>query len=215
MSRALVLGALRTPIGKFMGGLSTLSAPDLGVAVVEALFKQCAVTPEAVQELIFGCARQAGSGPNPARQIAVRSGIPHTQSAYTVNMACGSGLLAITLGAESIARGEHDLVVVGGTESMSRLPYYLEEARRGYRLGHGQLVDGMFRDGFHCPLADQLMGATAENLAEEFGITREQQDSYAVESQERCQRAREADLFRDEVVPVEVRQPKKSILLER
>ncbi len=202
MTEVVVLGALRTPIGRFLGSLSGLSAADLGVAVVKPLLERAGVDAAEVDDVIFGCARQAGSGPNPARQIAVRSGLPVERTAYTVNMACGSGLLSILLGMESIARGDSELVLAGGTESMSRLPYYLENARSGYRLGHGELVDGMYRDGFHCPLADQLMGATAENLAEEFAIGREEQDLYAVESQRRCEAARKAGRFRDEIVPV-------------
>ncbi|MCI0650360.1 MAG: acetyl-CoA C-acyltransferase [Planctomycetes bacterium] len=202
--RVVVLAAFRTPIGKFLGGLSKLSAADLGAAVVSPALARAGVAADAVDELIFGCARQAGSGPNPARQIAVRAGIPEERTAFTVNMACGSGLLAIIEGMHAIQRGEAALIVAGGTESMSRLPYYLEDARAGYRLGHGQLVDGMYRDGFHCPLADQLMGATAENLAEEFGIGRAEQDAYAVESSRRCEVARKEGRFRAEIIPIEL-----------
>ncbi|MEM7164457.1 MAG: thiolase family protein [Planctomycetota bacterium] len=201
----VVLNALRTPIGKFLGSFSKLSAADLGVHVVEGLLQRTGVAAAAVDELIFGVGRQAGGGPNPARQIAVRAGVPESRTAYTVNMACGSGLLSIIQGAQSIERGDADLVVAGGAESMSRLPYYLENARDGYRLGHGELVDGMYRDGFHCPLADQLMGRTAENLAEEFDISRTEQDEYAVQSQHRCETARAAGHFEAEILPVEVR----------
>ena len=173
MSDVYVVAAYRTPIGRFLGGFSKLTAVDLGVALVPQLLERVGVPAASVDELIFGCARQAGAGPNPARQIAIRSGMHESKTAYTVNMACGSGLLSIIQGMQSIQRGDSDLVLTGGTESMSRLPYYLENARDGYRLGHGQLVDGMYRDGFQCPLADQLMGATAENLADEFSISRE------------------------------------------
>jgi len=204
MRSVVVAAAGRTPIGKFLGGLSSLSPADLGAAVVPAVLVQAGVAPGAVGELLFGCGRQAGAGPNVARQIAIRSGLSTKSTAVTLNMACGSGLLAIIEGRNAIARGDSDLVVAGGTESMSRLPYYLEEARSGYRLGHGQLVDGMYRDGFHCPLADQLMGATAENLAEEYRISREEQDAYAVESQHRCETARREGRFAAEIVPVEV-----------
>ncbi|NCF54743.1 MAG: acetyl-CoA C-acyltransferase, partial [Planctomycetia bacterium] len=187
MSRAVICSAVRTPIGKFLGGLSELSPADLGVAAVVPALERAGVSADRVGELRFGCGRQAGGGPNVARQIAVRSGIPVTSTAVTVNMACGSGLLAIMEARDAIERGEFEVVIAGGTESMSQLPFYMLGARKGYRLGQGELVDGMYRDGFQCPMADQLMGATAENLAEEFSISREEQDSYAVETQRRCQ----------------------------
>ena len=204
MSRAVICSAVRTPIGKFLGGLSELSPADLGVAAVVPALERAGVSADRVGELRFGCGRQAGGGPNVARQIAVRSGIPVTSTAVTVNMACGSGLLAIMEARDAIERGEFEVVVAGGTESMSQLPFYMLGARKGYRLGQGELVDGMYRDGFQCPLADQLVGATAENLAEEFSISREEQDSYAVETQRRCQQAREENLFADEIAPVEI-----------
>ena len=207
-----VLAALRTPIGKFLGTLGRLSAVDLGVAVVAPALERTGVDPAEVDELIFGCARQAGSGPNPARQIAVRAGVPVERTAWTVNMACGSGLLSIMEGIHSIQRGDAELVLTGGTESMTRLPYYLERARTGYRLGHGELTDGMYRDGFQCPLADQLMGRTAENLAEEFSISRREQDEYAVETQRRCELARKEGYFRSEIVPVETQDRKTPVL---
>lgn len=204
MSRAVICSAVRTPIGKFLGGLSELSPADLGVAAVVPALERAGVSADRVGELRFGCGRQAGGGPNVARQIAVRSGIPVTSTAVTVNMACGSGLLAIMEARDAIERGEFEVVIAGGTESMSQLPFYMLGARKGYRLGQGELVDGMYRDGFQCPMADQLMGATAENLAEEFSISREEQDSYAVETQRRCQQAREGNLFADEIAPVEI-----------
>ncbi|HIA28430.1 MAG TPA: thiolase family protein [Planctomycetes bacterium] len=215
MSRIVILDARRTPIGKFLGGLSSLSAADLGVAVVEPLLQRAGLDPSEVSELIFGCARQAGGGPNVARQVAVRSGISESSTALTVNMACGSGLLALIAGRDAIATAEASMMVVGGTESMSRLPYYIEGLRDGLRLGQGELVDGMYRDGFHCPLADQLMGGTAENLAQEYDISREEQDTYAVESQRRCQVAREEGRFASEIEPVEVRQRKGTITVDK
>lgn len=213
MNRVVIVDAMRTPIGKFLGGLSTLSAADLGVAVVEPMLNRASFDSSEVNEVIFGCGRQAGGGPNVARQIAVRSGVPETSTAVTVNMACGSGLLALISGRDAIASGDMSMLVVGGCESMSRLPYYVEGLRDGLRLGQGELVDGMYRDGFLCPLADQLMGATAENLAEEFDISREEQDRYAVESQRRCQVARGEGRFEGEIEPVEVRRGKKSITI--
>ncbi|MGE4633326.1 MAG: thiolase family protein [Planctomycetota bacterium] len=204
MSRAVICSAIRTPIGKFLGGLSSLSPADLGVAAVVPALAAAGIAPERVEELRFGCGRQAGGGPNVARQIAIRSGMPTHTTAITLNMACGSGLLAIIEARDAIERGDAQVMVAGGTESMSQLPFYLLGARKGYRLGEGELIDGMYRDGFHCPMADQLMGATAENLVEEFSISRDEQDAYAVESQQRCQRAREAGFFSDEIAPVEI-----------
>lgn len=203
MANVYLAGAVRTPIGKFMGGLSRQSAVDLGVAAVRGLLARSGVPAARVQETIIGQARQAGSGPNPGRQISIRSGIPETTPAWTVNQACGSGLRAIALAAQSIADGDADVVVAGGTESMSRVPFYLDRAREGYRLGHAALIDGMYRDGFQCPLADELMGKTAENLADEYRISRREQDEYAVETQRRCGAALQAGRFRDEIVPVE------------
>src|SRR4029077_9073613 len=157
-----------------------------------------------VEETIFGNARQAGGGPNPARQISIRSGIPQEVPAYTVNKACGSGLKSIALGYQEIANGNLDCVLAGGTESMSRLPYYLDGARWGYRLGNQELVDGMYRDGFFCPMAQMVMGETAEVLAREFAISREEQDQYALCSQQRAERAIQSGRFDAEIVPVTI-----------
>ncbi|HGY91316.1 MAG TPA: thiolase family protein [Planctomycetes bacterium] len=206
MSSVVITHALRTPIGKFLGSLQSLTAVELGRQLVQTLLKRSGVAGNEVQELIFGNGRQAGAGPNPARQIAYKAGLSHNSTAYTVNMACASGLKSIMLGVDSILSGDAKIVIAGGTESMSRLPYLLPKAREGYRMGHAPVVDAMYADGFLCPLADQLMGRTAENLAERDGIGRDAQDAYAAESQNRCQRAREAGEFEDEIVPVEVPQ---------
>lgn len=214
MSRVAIVGALRTPIGKFLGSFKKLRAADLGVEAVRSLLERTGVAPDQVEEVIFGVGRQAGGGPNPARQVLVRSGIPESRIAYTVNMACGSGLLAIEQGADAIRHRGARMVVVGGAESMSRVPYFLERAREGYRLGSDELVDGMYRDGFQCPLADQLMGGTAENLAEEFAISREEQDQYAVTTQERCESARRANRFAAEIAPVTIPSRKGPIVVE-
>jgi len=200
----VVVDALRTPIGKFMGGLSSLSAADLGTHVVEALLARSGVPGQDVQQLLFGNGRQAGGGPNPARQVAVRAGLGQDCTAWTINMACGSGLKSIALAADEVRLGRASAVVAGGTESMSRLPFFLPEMRRGYRLGNAPLVDGMYQDGFHCPLADMLMGATAEGLAKELSISREAQDEFALASQHKSQAARAAGRFDDELAPIEV-----------
>ena len=198
-----LVAAVRTPIGKFGGGLSSLTAPQLGTASAKATLARSGIDPIAVDEVVFGCARQAGIGPNAARQIAVKSGLRHEAPAYTVNQACGSGLRAIMNAADQIRLGQARVVLAGGTESMSNTPYMLPRARWGYRLGDAELVDGMTRDGFLCPLADEMMGATAETLAERYGITREEQDAYAVETQRRAGVAYAEGRFDAEIVPLE------------
>jgi acetyl-CoA C-acetyltransferase len=174
----------------------------MGTAAAKAAMESAGVHPEQVEESIFGNARQAGGGPNPARQISIRSGVPKEVPAYTVNQACASGMKAIALGYQEIAMGNLECVLAGGTESMSRLPYYLDGARWGYRLGNQELVDGMYRDGFFCPLARMVMGETAEVLAEQYKITRDEQDQFALDSQTRAAAAIAAGRFKEELVPV-------------
>ncbi len=202
MTDVHIVGAVRTPIGKFGGSLAELSAADLGVSVVTEAMRRANVSPGDVGELIFGNARQAGGGPNPARQISVRAGIPESIAAYTVNQACGSGLKAVILGTQELKLGRSSVVVAGGAESMSRVPYFVEGARWGARLGNKKLVDGMYQDGFLCPLAEQIMGETAETLAVEYGIPREEQDAFAAESQRRAAAAEAAGRFDDERIPL-------------
>jgi len=197
-----ILSAVRTPIGKFGGSLASMSAPDMGVVAAKAAMERAGVQPQQAEETIFGNARQAGGGPNPARQISIRSGVPQEVAAYTVNKACASGLKSIALAFQEIAVGNLDCVLAGGTESMSRLPYYLDGARWGYRLGNQELVDGMYRDGFFCPMAKMVMGETAEVLAEQYKITREEQDQYALRSQTRAAASLASDRFKEEIVPV-------------
>jgi acetyl-CoA C-acetyltransferase len=202
MNELFILSAVRTPIGKFGGSLRGQTAADLGVAAAKGALAAAGVDPGAIQDVEFGNGRQAGGGPNVARQISVRAGVPVAVPAMTVNRACGSGLQAIVDIARRIRHGEIDLGLAGGTESMSRLPFFLERFRDGYRLGHGEIVDGMYRDGFTCPLAQMVMGETAEVLADQHGISRQEQDEYALESQKRCEAARKAGRFADEMVPV-------------
>jgi len=197
-----ILSAVRTPIGKFGGTLAPLTAADLGVIAAKAAMERAGVRPEQMEETIFGNARQAGGGPNPARQISVRSGVPQEVPAFTVNKACASGMKAIALAYQSIAIGDASCILTGGTESMSRVPYLLDQARWGYRLGSQELVDGMYRDGFFCPLAQMVMGQTAELLAGEYKISRDEQDAFALASQTRAARAIAAGRFKDEIVPV-------------
>jgi acetyl-CoA C-acetyltransferase len=205
MRSVFILSAVRTAIGKFGGSLRDFSAPDLGVATALAALERAGVAAEEVEEVIFGHARQAGNGPNPARQIAVRAGVPMTVPAYTVNKACASGMKAIVLGYQEIVLGHADVVLVGGTEVMSRVPYFVEGARWGARLGHQTLVDGMYQDGFLCPLAKMIMGETAEVLAEQYRIPRDEQDAYACSSQQRAQRAIETGRFAEEIVSIAVK----------
>jgi acetyl-CoA C-acetyltransferase len=208
MEAVFVLSAVRTPIGKFGGSLASLTAADMGVVAANAAIARATVHPDQIEETIFGNARQAGGGPNVARQISIRSGVPETVPAYTVNMACASGMKSLALGFEEIANGSLECVLAGGTESMSRLPYYLE-ARWGLRMGNQDLVDGMYRDGFFCPMAKMVMGETAEVLAEQYKISREEQDQYALCSQKRAEAALSAGKFKEEVVPVTI-ETKKS-----
>src|SRR5437868_8883580 len=196
-----LIAALRTPIGKFGGALASLTAPQLGVASAKATIERSGIDPNAIDEVIFGNARQAGVGPNVARQVAIKSGLRHETPAYTVNQACGSGLRAIMNAADQIRLGQASVVLAGGTESMSNTPYLLPRARWGYRMGDAEVIDGMYHDGFFCPLADEMMGSTAETLAERYGITRAEQDAYAVESQRRAGVAYAEGRFDAEIVP--------------
>ena len=204
MQGVYILSAARTPIGKFGGALASLTAADMGVVAAKGAIERAGVRPEQIEETIFGNARQAGGGPNPARQISFRSGVPHEVPAYTVNKACASGMKSIALAYQAILLGESSCILAGGTESMSRLPYYLDGARWGYRLGNQELVDGMYRDGFFCPLARMVMGETAEVLAEEYKISRDEQDEYALMSQTRAARAIAGGRLEAEIVPVKL-----------
>ena len=215
MQGVYILSAVRTPIGKFGGSLASLSAADMGVVAAKAAMERAGVQPEQVQETIFGNARQAGGGPNPARQIAVRSGVPQEVPAYTVNKACASGMKSIALAYQAITLGESSCILAGGTESMSRVPYYLDGGRWGYRLGNQELVDGMYRDGFFCPLAKMVMGETAEVLAQEYKISRDEQDEYALTSQTRAARAIAAGRLNDEIAPVTIEGKKGNTVFSR
>jgi acetyl-CoA C-acetyltransferase len=192
---------VRTPIGRFGGALLDKTAPELGAHAARACLERAGLDPAAVDLTIMGCGRQAGAGPNVARQVSHRAGVPDTVPAYTINQACASSLVGILQAWQTIALGDADVVLAGGTESMSNTPYLLPRARWGYRLGHGELVDGMYRDGFLCPLCGDLMGATAETLADRYSIPRAEQDAYAAESQRRYEAARQAGRWAAEVAP--------------
>ncbi len=204
MKNVYLAGAVRTPIGKFGGTLASWTAADLGVAVAQESLRRAGVAVDQITDSIWGCARQAGGGPNVARQITFRAGIPQTIPAATINQACGSGLKAIILAAQEIMLGRSEAVLAGGTESMSRVPYFAEGARWGARMGNAQLVDGMYRDGFSDPLSGLLMGQTAEKLARQYEISRDEQDEFALKSQHKAQAAIEAGRFNDEVMSLEI-----------
>ena len=204
MRNVFLAGAVRTPIGKFGGTLSSWSAADLGVAVAKESLQRAGISPDQVTDSIWGCARQAGGGPNVARQITFRAGVPETVPAATINQACGSGLKAIILAAQEIMLGRAGAVLAGGTESMSRVPYFAEGARWGARMGNMQLVDGMYRDGFSDPLSGLLMGQTAEKLARQYEISRQEQDEFAAASQQKAEAALASGKFKDEVMSLEI-----------
>jgi len=195
-------GAVRTPIGKFGGGLAAVSAVQLATEVSRVAMHRSGVTPEQVDQAIFGHARQAGCGPNPARQVSHAAGLPDERPAFTINQACLSGMQAIFDASRAIRLGEADVVLAGGMESMSQVPYLLD-ARWGLRLGNKQLEDAMYRDGFLDPLSGKIMGETAETLARRFEISRQDQDEYAALTQQRCERARAEGRFEAEITPIE------------
>jgi len=209
-----ILSAVRTPIGKFGGSLASLTAADMGVVAAKTAIERAGMHPDQIDETIFGNARQAGGGPNPARQISIRSGVPQEAPAFTVNKACASGMKSIALAYQSILLGDASCILAGGAESMSRVPYYLE-ARWGYRLGNQELVDGMYRDGFFCPLAKMVMGETAEVLAEQYKVSRDEQDEYALLSQTRAARAIAAGRFNEELAPVTIEGKKGATTFSR
>jgi acetyl-CoA C-acetyltransferase len=181
MEKIVILSAVRTPVGKFGGAFKDTSAVALGVVASQEALRRAGISPAQVDEVIFGQARQAGNRPNPARQILIRSGLPVEKPAFTVNKACASGMEAIHLACQSLLLGESKVVLAGGVENMSQIPYLLDRARWGYQLGDGVLVDGMYRDGLFCPLAEMIMGETAELLAEKYRLSRGEQDEYANE----------------------------------
>ena len=204
MEEAVIVSAVRTPIGRFGGGLSDVSAVDLGAVVVEEAVKRAGVEPEQVDEVIMGNVLMAGQGMNPARQSLVKAGLPVQVPAMTINKVCGSGLKSVALAAQSIRLGEADVIVAGGMESMSRAPYIIPRGRYGYRMGHGELLDSMINDGLHDCMIDCHMGVTAEDLSDIYAINREDVDLFAMESQARAKRAVALGLFDDEIVPVTV-----------
>lgn len=208
LNEPVIISAVRTPVGKFQGALKNFSATDLGAMVVRETVKRAGVPPEDVDEVIMGCVIQAGLGQNPARQAALRGGIPFGVSAVTINKVCGSGLKAVMMASQAIQLGDADIVVAGGMESMSNAPYLLPKAREGYRLGNGVLVDSMINDGLWCAFENYHMGNTGEVVAERYHVTREEQDQYSLNSHRKAIAAIKAGKFTDEIVPVEIPQKK-------
>ena len=205
---AVIVSAVRTPTGKFQGSLKDFSATDLGAMVVRESVRRAGVAPEEVDEVIMGCVIQAGLGQNPARQAALKGGIPFGVSAVTINKVCGSGLKSVMMAAQGIQLGDSEVVVAGGMESMSNAPYLVPKAREGYRLGNGVLVDAMIHDGLWCAFENYHMGNTGEVVATRYNVTREEQDEYALNSHRKAAAAIKAGKFKDEILAVEIPQKK-------
>ncbi len=212
-NEAVIVGAARTPIGKFMGSLATIPAPQLGAIAIGEAVRRAGVDPALVDEVLMGCVVPSGMGQAPARQAAIGGGIPPQVGAVTLNKVCGSGLKTVMLAAGLIRAGDGQVYVAGGMENMSRTPYYLPQARSGYRLGNGQLVDGVVHDGLWCPFMDHHMGNSAEFIAAQYGLTRRELDEYAYHSHRKAIAALDAGRFREEIVPVEVPRRKGPPLL--
>lgn len=209
MDNAVIVSAVRTPVGSFQGSLAGFSAPELGAIVIEAALERAGVAKDQVDEVILGNVLQAGLGQNPARQAAIKAGLPVEVSSYTINKVCGSGLKSINLAAQAIMTGESEIVVAGGMESMSNAPYVLDgKSRTGYRMGHSKVMDVMIQDGLWCAFHDYHMGITAENIAERYQLSREAQDELALMSQEKAAKALADDIFKEEIVPVTIKSKK-------
>src|ERR1700709_492375 len=212
MKEVVIVSATRTPIGSFGGSLASLTATQLGSIVIKSAIEQSGLKPEDIQEVFMGNVLSANIGQAPATQAAIFAGLPYLP-ATTVNKVCASGMKAIMLAAQSIALGQNDIVVAGGMESMSNVPYYLDKARNGYRLGNGQIIDGLVKDGLWDVYNDYHMGSAAELCAVECHISREEQDAFAIESYQRAQRSQTDGKFKDEITPVELKDKKGDITL--
>lgn len=208
MNDVVIVAATRTAIGSFQGALASVPAVDLGAAVIKQLLEQTRLDPAQVDEVILGQVLTAGAGQNPARQAAIKAGLPYSVPALTLNKVCGSGLKALHLAAQAIRCGDAEVVIAGGQENMSLAPYVMPSARTGQRMGHGQLIDSMISDGLWDAFNDYHMGITAENLVENYGLSREQQDAFAAESQRKAVAAIEAGRFKDEITPIVMPQKK-------
>ncbi len=205
MKDVVIVSAVRTAIGSFNGSLSPLSATEMGGLVIKEALQRAGTDASIVDEVIMGNVLQAGLGQNPARQATLKAGMPIEVPALTINKVCGSGLKAVNLAAQSILAGDAEVVVAGGMESMTNAPYLLDKARSGYRMGHGKLVDSMIQDGLWCAFNDYHMGITAENVAAQYGISREDQDQLAFESQDKAIKAIQSGAFKKEILPVTIK----------
>jgi acetyl-CoA C-acetyltransferase len=208
----VIVGAARTPTGKFLGNLASFTAPQLGAIAIQEAVRRSGVAPDSIDEVIMGNVVSAGVGQAPARQAALGAGLPDDIPAFTVNKVCGSGLKAVMLAAQAIRAGDEQVFVAGGMESMSNAPYLLTRARTGYRMGNGEIIDAVVHDGLWCAFEDIHMGNEAEIIAEKFCVTRDEQDQFAVQSHQRAAAATAAGRFKEEIVPIEVKQ-KKGVLL--
>jgi len=208
MAKALIAGAVRTPIGRFLGSLKGFSATELGARVVQETVRRTGVPPEAVGEVIMGNVVQAGLGQNPARQAALKAGLPCTVAAMTVNKVCGSGLKSVVLASQAVMLGDQEVVVAGGMENMSNAPYLLANAREGYRMGHAQMIDSMIQDGLWDAYENYHMGCTGENVAQKYDVSRRMQDEYATNSHRKALAAIDAGKFKAEIVAVQIPQKK-------
>jgi len=214
MREVVILGAARTAGGKFGGSLQKLAAPELGAVVIREAIARSGISPDVVDQTVFGNAWQAAVGPNPARIAAVKGGVPAESPAVSINVRCGSSIQALIFGAQAIKAGDVETVVVGGMESTNQVPYALPKARFGYRMGKGEILDLMHKDGFLCPIGGGLMGELSEEIAQEMGIGREEQDAYAAASHNKAETAVKEGKFRDEVAPVEVKSRKKTVTFQ-
>lgn len=213
MREVIIASAVRTPIGSFGGSLKNIAATELGAIVIKEALNRAGIKPELVDEVIMGNVLQAGLGQNPARQSAIKAGLNHAIPSMTINKVCGSGLKAVNLAAQAIIVGDADIIVAGGMENMSQAPYLLKKARWGQRMGHGELIDVMIHDGLWCAFDDTHMGITAENIAEQYGITRDEQDKFAAISQQRAEKALTENKFKEEIIAVEIPQRKKDPII--
>lgn len=214
MREVVIVSAVRTAIGSFNGALADVAATDLGALVVKDALERAGVSPDQVDEVFLGNVLQAGLGQNPARQAAIKAGLPQEIPSLSVNKVCGSGLRCVTLAAQSIMSGDNEIVVAGGMENMSQSPYLLDKARFGYRMGDGKIVDSMIKDGLWCAFSDYHMGITAENVAEKFNVTRQEQDDFSFKSQQKAVSAIEKGLFKEEIVPVVIPSRKGDITFD-
>ena len=213
MKEVVIAAAVRTPVGSYLGSLSSLKGPELGAIVIKEAVKRANIKPEDVSEVIMGCVLPAGMGQAPARQAAIFAGLPDSVPCLTINKVCGSGLKAVMLAEQAIKCGDAEIIIAGGFESMSNVPYYLDKARTGYRMGNGTVIDGMVHDGLWDVYNNFHMGSAAEMCAKEMNISREEQDAFAEESYKRAMNAIEKGLFREEIVPVEIKDRKGTVIV--